>query len=281
MNYQMEGAKKSNRLVFVRGGGLGDFLLTFPLLSEARNHYQKIVLFTKREYLAFNAEAFPTIEGYDLNSDYSRIFEFVSNSDVVSFWKDSEWENELIRNGANQVYTLEPRPSEPPHVAIQMFQSLGWVFMREKLQFPWLEDLWRADNRVLWIHPGSGSKSKNADFLFFEKKARIWLAKCIHNKIIFSFGEADESVKNQTLNMEIFNDPRVKKLDSKDLMSFKKKLISFAYRYMGNDSGPSHMAAMLGIPTEVYFRNTDPRIWKPMGPRVEVYDFESEASKIL
>ena len=89
----MEGAKKSNRLVVVRGGGLGDFLLTFPLLSEARNHYQKIVLFTKREYLAFNAEAFPTIEGYDLNSDYSRIFEFVSNSDVVSFWKDWKIEN--------------------------------------------------------------------------------------------------------------------------------------------------------------------------------------------
>ena len=40
--------------------------------------------------------------------------------------------------------------------------------------------------------------------------------------------------------------------------------------YLGNDSGPTHMAAMLGVPTEVVFISSNPEIWKPLGPRVQL-----------
>jgi ADP-heptose:LPS heptosyltransferase len=40
--------------------------------------------------------------------------------------------------------------------------------------------------------------------------------------------------------------------------------------YLGNDSGVSHLAAALGVPTVAIFGPTDPRIWAPRGPRVTV-----------
>jgi ADP-heptose:LPS heptosyltransferase len=40
--------------------------------------------------------------------------------------------------------------------------------------------------------------------------------------------------------------------------------------YLGNDSGITHLAAMLGIPTIALFGPTDPAIWQPPGPSVEV-----------
>lgn len=41
--------------------------------------------------------------------------------------------------------------------------------------------------------------------------------------------------------------------------------------FVGNDSGPAHLAAIAGVKTLVVFSGTnDPRIWKPCGPHVKV-----------
>ena len=37
--------------------------------------------------------------------------------------------------------------------------------------------------------------------------------------------------------------------------------------FIGNDSGISHMASALGIPTIAIFGPTDPRVWSPRGKR--------------
>jgi len=39
---------------------------------------------------------------------------------------------------------------------------------------------------------------------------------------------------------------------------------------LGNDSGVTHLAAALGIPTVAVFGPSDPRIWRPLGGRVSV-----------
>lgn len=43
-----------------------------------------------------------------------------------------------------------------------------------------------------------------------------------------------------------------------------------AAAFVGNDSGPGHLAAVLGVPTVSLFGPTDPRRWAPLGPRVTV-----------
>ncbi len=40
--------------------------------------------------------------------------------------------------------------------------------------------------------------------------------------------------------------------------------------YLGNDAGPTHVAAQLGLPTTALFGPTDPRVWAPRGPAVTV-----------
>ena len=40
-------------------------------------------------------------------------------------------------------------------------------------------------------------------------------------------------------------------------------LLSGASLFIGNDSGPAHMAAAYGVPQVVLFGNSDPAIWKP------------------
>src|SRR5579871_5802885 len=45
-----------------------------------------------------------------------------------------------------------------------------------------------------------------------------------------------------------------------------KSLISGASLFLGNDSGPAHMAAALGLPVVVVFGASDPEIWGPWRP---------------
>lgn len=40
--------------------------------------------------------------------------------------------------------------------------------------------------------------------------------------------------------------------------------------FVGNDSGPTHLAAMLGVPTVSVFGPTDPSVWAPVGEHVRV-----------
>jgi ADP-heptose:LPS heptosyltransferase len=39
--------------------------------------------------------------------------------------------------------------------------------------------------------------------------------------------------------------------------------------YVGNDSGVSHLAGRLGVPTAAVFGPTDPAVWRPLGPHVQ------------
>jgi ADP-heptose:LPS heptosyltransferase len=46
--------------------------------------------------------------------------------------------------------------------------------------------------------------------------------------------------------------------------------LSGAALYLGNDSGPTHIAAALGVPTVAVFVNSDPAVWAPRGEHVAV-----------
>lgn len=49
-----------------------------------------------------------------------------------------------------------------------------------------------------------------------------------------------------------------------------RDLIAGAAVFIGNDSGPAHMAAALGVPVAVVFGPSDPRIWGPWRAPAEV-----------
>jgi hypothetical protein len=45
-----------------------------------------------------------------------------------------------------------------------------------------------------------------------------------------------------------------------------------AAAFIGNDSGPAHLAAVTGLPTVTIFGPTNPALWRPIGPRVAVVE---------
>jgi ADP-heptose:LPS heptosyltransferase len=49
------------------------------------------------------------------------------------------------------------------------------------------------------------------------------------------------------------------------------ELLSCADIFIGNDSGIAHLAAGLGIKTFTIFGPTNPDVYKPMGPNVNVF----------
>lgn len=46
--------------------------------------------------------------------------------------------------------------------------------------------------------------------------------------------------------------------------------LTSARAFIGADTGPTHLAAQLGLPTLALFGPTDPATWSPVGPRVRV-----------
>ncbi len=57
--------------------------------------------------------------------------------------------------------------------------------------------------------------------------------------------------------------------DASPLDALVDELLASAL-YLGADTGPTHLAAQLGVPTIALFGPTDPSLWAPVGPRVQI-----------
>ena len=109
------------------------------------------------------------------------------------------------------------------------------------------------------IHPGSGGAAKCWPRERFEK-----LMNALEN-IIPILGEVEAETWPQsdiTRWRERYGAQMIHTLD--DL----HRILATARAYLGNDSGPTHLAAQMGLPTLALFGPTSPRIWGPIGPHV-------------
>lgn len=115
--------------------------------------------------------------------------------------------------------------------------------------------------RFLAIHPGSGSPTKNwpahryADLVARVSPEDPWL-------LIEGPADAAAAAPLRRLPGAVWlSETPVRVLGA---------LLSLAGAYVGNDSGVSHLAAAWGTPTVALFGPTDPAVWAPQGPIVEV-----------
>lgn len=111
------------------------------------------------------------------------------------------------------------------------------------------------------FHPGSGSPRKNAPAELFAELVRAlsptapWL---------LIEGPADEVAAAAVASV-----PGAVRTGALSLHALAV-VLSRASLYVGNDSGVTHLAAALGVPTIALFGPTEPRNWAPVGPRVAV-----------
>jgi heptosyltransferase III len=105
------------------------------------------------------------------------------------------------------------------------------------------------------IHPFSGHAAKNWPLGSYRQLARrLEASDGVAGRVLMLAGPEEEL-------------PNARRFE--DLGSLASWL-SGAALYIGNDSGPTHLAAAVGIPVLALFGPTNPSIWAPRAPHVSV-----------
>lgn len=123
---------------------------------------------------------------------------------------------------------------------------------------------WHNQRPLVVIHPGSGSARKCVEAW---RLARVieWLSQAGMTPMLLE-GPADAGPVTQVLANVTIPVPVIRNLD----LSTAAGVLSHAELYLGHDSGMTHLAAALSIPTVACFGPTNPRRWGPLGRSVSI-----------
>jgi ADP-heptose:LPS heptosyltransferase/GT2 family glycosyltransferase len=119
---------------------------------------------------------------------------------------------------------------------------------------------------VVCIHAGAGNEMKQWPIAYFATLIDLLITR---NKVsVLLIGGPDEAKVEAELMAAVENAEQVMSLVGKLPLHILPAVIAGCSLYVGNDSGPKHIAASVGIPTiGVHSGTVDPIEWAPMGER--------------
>jgi heptosyltransferase III len=276
-------------ILIIRGGAIGDFILTLPSIHALKDQYPKArIEVLGYPHIAslvnqrFYANAIRSIDSREVAAFFAKKgdldgkwCEYFSSFDTaVSFLYDPDltFRNNLERAGLHTIIAVDSRPTGERHAADflgQWLEELKVPFTQKSPRlYPSEVDLKEAreaagltdGKKYVGVHIGSGSQTKNwtlSSFLDFVN----WLKQEGWGVIVLE-GPADMEV-----SQKFWSDPV-----SKDTIKFHGKplplvaaLLKQCTAFVGHDSGISHIAAAVGTPTIAMFGPTNPYIWAPRG----------------
>jgi heptosyltransferase-3 len=133
-------------------------------------------------------------------------------------------------------------------------------------------------DKLVLIHPGSGALKKCWHVDNYVQVAQVLIEKGL--EVVFLLGPAEQ---------ERFGKERLDKIKkagkclSELNLTEVVEVLSCADVYMGNDSGISHLAGAMGLQSVVIYGVTEPTVFRPIGPKVQVIEagksFARRASK--
>ncbi len=126
--------------------------------------------------------------------------------------------------------------------------------------------------RVWAIHPGSGGERKNWPLPRFLAVAG-WLKNTGFETLLI-LGPAEEKTAGEILSAFRPVEPRVVRNASLETLA---TALSLCRGYIGNDSGITHLASVVGVPTVGIFGATDPKQWGPLGSQVRILESGNSA----
>jgi heptosyltransferase III len=277
----------NKNLLIIHQGALGDVVTSFTSLLLLRERYSQIDLISRHSVgriaenlkvidrsFSLEAAAFSSLFGKKQEKFNDRIITFLKNYDNIILFSFSKDLAENIKHASGKiVFQIPPRPqpSEKFHVAQYLISCMVDAKLIKGKTENNLLDAYQdfrdpdvREKKVL-IHPGSGSRMKNWPLQNFLK-----LGKLLSNdgfEPLFILGPAEDGVAETILKNRLSDEQQVLQLfDSVELVNILKTGRAF----IGNDSGVSHLAAFIGVPTLVIFGPTQPLRWRPLGRKVEI-----------
>ncbi|MBI4495121.1 MAG: glycosyltransferase family 9 protein [Chloroflexi bacterium] len=286
----------SGTVLAIRPGALGDTLLALPALRVLRARFAGArlhlvghrgggaLLQAAGEIDGWTDFDAPELAGlfspHDLPSGLERLGPIEA---AVAWLADAEGvvQAHLRRLGAARVLVAPARP-EPGlgrHTADHLLASLSpWGVAppaAQPLVLPGPSGAGTDEQAELLVHPGSGSAAKNWPP---ESFARVLdqLGQARPGRVGLLCGPADEAACAAVLRHAAGPLPVVRPASVLEL----GQTLARARAYLGNDSGVSHLAAVLGVRTVALFGPTDPCTWAPRGPWVRVFSFSMSPTQV-
>lgn len=283
----------AGKILVIRGGAIGDFILTLPairLIREAfpANHleilgYRHIVEVAE---CRFYADAVRSIEYGPLAGFFhptaflnpELVEYFASFNQVISYLFDPDeiFAGNLRKAGVKNLLVGPGKLDDTAHAAAQLAAPLTrlGLFLDDfgaKL-FPSAGDFAQIEHRLrassldaIVMHPGSGSEKKNwplekwTEFIVSLRKADP------ARPLVLVGGEADK-LRLDALRQTFGDSLQV--IDSAPLPVLSA-LFSRCAGFVGHDSGISHIAAASGARCVLMFGPTDPHVWAPQNRDVQ------------
>ncbi len=246
-------------------GALGDFILTWPTLIQARQRLGSsfFLHFGRPEY-SRAAVNLGVVDGYkDIESPrFTELLEgnWDFDEEIVG---GAFWISEPPENAPENVKILPPFPQPPPiHMAGRHLKSF---FGAEPADVPLASTLNLHQSRpdeekFVIIHPGSGGLSKTLPPSFHVEFGGI-LSERFQTAVSFVLGP----VELERGLAEAF--PRDRTIPTPTLDALTS-VVRKASLYVGHDSGATHLAAFMGTPTAAIHVGTNPSEWGAIGKKV-------------
>ena len=275
--------KNVPNILVIRPGALGDTVVTEPVIAALRARYPNAHI-----EIAGRTDFLPVLVGPGLadtcrSMDSAAFTGLFSDGPVelpdcdiaLAYLPDEDGSiSERLRTVAESAVVCDPRPPAGTHIVDHLLTALGPLgvsVVRDRPLLPrrpeWSaasEDvLPREAGETIIIHPGSGGGHK----LVPPERWAGLIGELRPRRIVLTCGPADAAVIENVLARAGEPVPVV----VKDMpVTTLAGVLAGADGYFGCDSGVTHLAAALGVPTVAVFTATDPATWAPRGEPVRV-----------
>ncbi len=283
------------RILVIRGGAIGDFILTLPAIKLLRENFPDahleilgyrhiIALAEGRAYAdAVRSIEYGPMAGFFVPRSVlapDLVEYFASFQQVVSYLFDPDgfFEANLRRAGVKNLLPAYAKIDDSEHAARQLarpLQSLA-LYLEDHAAtvHPIAEDhafadelLGENDAPLIALHPGSGSPRKNWPLENWIALGTSLLARHPQPRLLLIGGEADHT-QLDALTAAWRGAPV---LLARDLpLPHLAALLARCRLFLGHDTGISHLAAAAGAPCLLLFGPTDPAVWAPANPYVSI-----------
>lgn len=263
------------KVLVLRGGALGDFLVTLPALALLRRRWPEarleLIGNATAAQLALNRQLVDAVHSqhaakwHALYGDRplpSDLAAWLDEFDlVISYWPDPERElrRRFPRHARQTFIFAGAMPTLQPAAAhyCEPFSTIGLVTK----EFMYHLASHRPAEKVVAIHPGSGSPTKNWPIVHWRQLAEN-LRREFGAKLLVVSGEADGAAASALADVGT----PLRNLPLEELVNH----LAGAALFIGHDSGVSHLAAACGTPCVLLFGPSDPATWAPPASSVRV-----------